>query len=393
MKILLLQILIILTLCIYSCSKEEQIPEPTLIDISGSVQKGPFLNGTSIMISVLDSNLIQTGKVFNSQIFDNNGNFEINGIEISSNYIELKADGFYFNEIKNESSASQLTLYTLADITNNKTLNVNVLSNLEKRRVEYLISEGAGFYEAKKQAQSEILKIFEINEPDISESEKLDITKTGEGNATLLAVSAILQGYLTVPELSELLANLSSDLHEDGELNDEALGEILIKNAKTLKTEEIRKNLESKYESLGNGISVPNFEKYVNQFIDSTDFKIPGLIEYPENGSYGSNLLYKDKTEYSPGVYSLCAVLSEGTLLKVKIQGRGWYYPVSQDWSGWVKSKWDSEDNSRTFTAKKTGLIDLLIELSSESLPNTIKIYICENNEIEPSWIKEINIK
>ena len=391
MKKNLIPPILILTLYMFSCNNLDQ--EPIIKDINGFVQKGPFTNGTSITISELNTDLSQTGKNFTTQIVDNNGNFEIKNIELSSNFVELKADGFYFNEIKNENSSAQLTLFALAEITNTSTLNVNVLSNLEKSRVEYLISNGSSFKDAKKQAQSEILKIFEINNSGIAESENLDITKTGEGNAILLAISAILQGYLSVGELSELLANIATDVREDGEINTEAIGSILIKNAKTIKTEEIRKNLENKYLQISGDIEFPDFEKYINQFIENTDFKLPELIEYPENGGHGSNLLFKDKTDYLQGNYSLCAVLAEGTELKVKIQGEGWYYSVSQDWSGWIKSYWDIEDNSRTFTAKKTGQIDLEIELRPDTLPFKIKIYVYENNEIEPTWTKEINVK
>lgn len=381
---------IILILFMFSCNDKEH--EPTLKDINGFIQKGPFLNGTSITISELNSDLSQTGKQFSTQILDNKGDFEIKNIELSSNYVELNADGFYFNEIENESSSAQLTLFALADITNKSTLNVNVLSSLEKSRVEYLISNGSSFNEAKKQAQSEILKIFEISKSDISVSENLDISKTGEENAILLAVSVILQGYLSVAELSELLANISVDIREDGEINTEALGQILLKNAKTLKTEEIRGNLEIRYKNMGVNVEIPEFEKYVNQFIDNTDFVLPELFEYPENGKYGTNLLFKDKTEYVQGKYSLCAILAEGTSLKVKIQGKNWLYPVSQDWSGWEKSSWNLEDDSRTFTSKKTGQIDLEINLSSESSPTITKLYIYENNEIEPTWTKEIRV-
>jgi hypothetical protein len=76
-----------------------------------------------------------------------------------------------------------------------KSLNVNVLSTLEKGRVEYLFSNGTGFSEAKKQAQSEILSIVEIDETSISESELLDISKSGDNNAVSLDVSCLPNKY------------------------------------------------------------------------------------------------------------------------------------------------------------------------------------------------------
>ena len=104
--------------------------------LSGFIQKGPFLNGTSISVFELNNDFSQTGKVFNSQIKDNQGTFELTNLQLSSPYVEIKANGFYFNEISGAVSNSQITLYALADITNINSLNVNVVSTLEKSRVE-----------------------------------------------------------------------------------------------------------------------------------------------------------------------------------------------------------------------------------------------------------------
>ncbi|HBL76525.1 MAG: hypothetical protein A2W90_00450 [Bacteroidetes bacterium GWF2_42_66] len=372
-----------------SCDNDNE-PGFVFENINGFVQKGPYLNGTSITISELTSDLTSTGKNFTSQILDNKGNFEIKNVELTSQYVELKADGFYFNEVLNENSSAQLTLFAISDISNKSSLNVNILSNIEKSRVSYLVSNGIRFSDAKNQAQKEILSIFEINREDILESEQLDITKSGDDHAILLAVSVILQGYLSVPDLSELLANMSTDIREDGVLNSQSIGSTLINNAKTIQLDAIRQNLESRYEEMGLNITIPDFEKYVNQFIENTDFVFTGFIAYPQNGAYGTNLLDKNRTEYSAGYHSLNAILPNGTSLKVKIQGKNWFYPVSQDWSGWEKSDWNDADNSRTFTSKKTGEIDLKIRLEADTTSAMIKIYVHENGDIEPTWTKEI---
>jgi len=60
---------------------------PVSIDvIGGHVQKGPFLNGTSLSIYELNENLNQTGRSFNTQITDNSGTFSIQDIELASQY-------------------------------------------------------------------------------------------------------------------------------------------------------------------------------------------------------------------------------------------------------------------------------------------------------------------
>lgn len=398
LKLLQIFVLILITI---SCENDKD--NKTILSfekVSGYVQKGPFLNGTAITISELSTDLVPTGKNFSSQILDNKGTFEIKNVNLTSQYIELKADGFYFNEVANDNSTSQLTLFALSDITEKSSLNVNVLSNLEKSRVEYLISNGSDFANAKKQAQSEILSIFGISKSDIAESELLDITKPGDDNAILLAISVILQGYLSVSDLSELIANISTDIREDGVLNSQVLGSTLINNAKTLKLDKIRENLENRYETLGLEVTISDFEKYVTHFIESTDFEFTGGIKYPETGNFGINILDKEKTDYVSGTYSMKAVLPEGTSLKVKILGEfHWYYPAFQTETGWNRSAWNNDDKSRTFTSTRTGEIDFEIMLESfqddsiNTYTNKINIEVYENNADNPTWEKEIKIE
>jgi hypothetical protein len=399
MKPFNLFLIIVLIGISFSCKKDTDV-NLTFDKINGYVQKGPYLNGTAIDISELSVDLTPTGKIFSSQIVDNKGTFEIKNVVLSSEFVELEANGFYFDEVKNSNSTAPLTLLALSDLTDKTSLNINVLSSLEKRRVEYLIGSGKSFSEAKKQAQAEILNIFEMEKADMIESELLDISQSGDDNAMLLAVSVILQGYLSVSELSELLANISTDIREDGLLDSGTLGSILINNAKTLKLGEIRSNLESRYESLGLNVTIPDFEKYVNQFIENTGFEYTGGIKYPESGKFGVNILDRNKTVYPAGNYSMKAILPEGTNLKVKIIDRDhWAYPAFQVETGWNPSSWNSIDNSRAFTSTRSGDIDFEIRLmkientSEYTYPNKIDIEVYEDGVDVPTWVKEIKIE
>lgn len=386
--------LAVIMLMFFSCGEDNDMePKLNFEKIDGFVQKGPYLNGTTISIAELNNDLSPSGKIFTSQILDNKGSFEIKNVELTSQYVELMADGFYFNEVKNANSSARLTLLALSDLSNKSSLNVNVLSSLEKNRVYYLISQGESFSDAKKKAQHEILSIFEIDKEEIGESEQLDISKPGDDNAILLAVSVILQGYLSVSELSELLANISTDIREDGQLNSQAIGSTLINNAKTIDLAAIRSMLKSRYELLGLNISVPDFESYVNQFIENTDFEFTGFIEYPATGKHGKNILDREESNYTSGTYSMKAVLPEGTNLKVKVGGPNWYFPVFQDNTGWEYSDFNDSDNSRIFTATRTGEIDfeILLESHHDSTgTNTINLHVYENDDLEPTWAKEI---
>jgi hypothetical protein len=327
----------------FSCNTIENIepiikpqPEPIVKEsISGFVQKGPFAIGTAITVAELDSTLTQSGRNFNTQITNNNGNFKINNIVLNNNIVEIKADGFYFNEVRGINSENRLTLYSLSDLTVKNTINVNVLSYLEKPRIECLVGNGKSFSEAKKQAQKEVLEIFEVEKDNIVNSEQLDISKVGEDNAVLLAVSVILQGKRTVAELSELLAKISLDIREDGILNDKNCGSELINHAKLVNLNATRSNIESKYFKMGQKDSIPDFEKVITNFIDNTDFEYTLKIEYPRSGKYGISLLSLEdgETIASFKQYSLKALMPEGFNLKVRIKqtsdnlnGGNWFY-------------------------------------------------------------------
>ena len=68
------------------------------------------------------------------------------------------------------------------------------------------MDSGLTFAAAKTQAQTEILSFFNIDNVTLGNSETLDISKSGDGNAVLLAISAMLQSDKTEAELTELLS-------------------------------------------------------------------------------------------------------------------------------------------------------------------------------------------
>lgn len=260
-------LVIISTLFFAGCEKDKSIVKTK---VSGLVQKGPFINGTSINMYELNSSLAQTGKVFSTQIVNNTGSFEITNINLSSAYVEFSANGYYFDEVKGAITPSQVNLFALSDLTDISTVNVNLMTHLEKSRVENLVAGGKSFAAAKTDAQKEILAIFGFSLPEMDDSESLDITKNSEQNAILLAVSLILQGNLNTGKFTELLANIVNDIKTDGTLNSEALLSTLRTNAQSLDLNQVRTNLVNRYAEIGLSASIPDFEKYVTQFLGFT---------------------------------------------------------------------------------------------------------------------------
>ncbi len=365
----------------------------TPVKVSGVVQKGPFLNGTAVTIYELDENLNPSGRTYNVQT-NTIGAFESPNIVLASNYVGLKADGYYFNEVTGVVSAAPITLYALVDLTDKSTVNVNIMTHLERERVKVLVAKGSTFADAKKQAQKEIFQIFEINTDDAAASETLDLSRYGSNNDVLLAISAVLQGNRTEAELSELLANIVSDLKENGTLTNAANGSALINSAKYLDAVKVESNLDNRYKTLGVSATIPDIVNIINNFISKTTFQLTEYITYPANGTYGLNLLDKNNTvypvyDYSTGPYiSLAAVLPEGHTLKVKISGVGkdnWYYSPL-DGTGWQWGDYDYFTHSRTFTSTQTGSLDLKLIFTG----GQVTVDVWENGSDSPTWTKTI---
>ena len=109
---------------------------------------------------------------------------------------------------------------------------------------------------------------------------------------------------------------------EDGELNSSVLGTDLINHARLLNMPKIRENLEYRYEELGVTATIPDFEKYVKLFQDSSDFEFTSSIEYPEYSDYGENILFNGKSNFKTNHdYSLAANLPVGVSLKIILKG------------------------------------------------------------------------
>ena len=396
----LLRIFFIFTLAFVSCKKDDKETVTTFEKdkISGSSQKGPFLNGSALTVLELNAyDFSQTGQSFNTQILDNLGSFEIANLSLVSPYAKLKADGFYFNEITNANSIAPISLYALSDLSNKSSVNVNLLTTLEASRMEYLLSNGTSFANAKTQAQTEVLNMFFIQKPGMPESELLDISQDGDNNAVLLAMSLILQGYRTEAELSQLIGDISTDIRTDGVLNSPALGSALINDAKLFNLPAIRSNIENKYVSLGVTTVISNFEQYITQFIDSCNYTFTNYITYPSSGIYGVNILNETDSVFSisgaPLDFSCAANLPAGTSLKIihtgNLLGFG-YWLGSLD--GWTDFGTDSTMVTRTFLSNRTGLINGRFNYGG-GFGSSFQIFFYENGSLTPTRIKNIYIQ
>lgn len=368
------------------------------VAIEGKAQKGPFINGSAILVTELDESFNPTGRLFTTEIADNTGSFSINNLSLVSQNITLRVDGFYFNEVCGEQSIAPITLQGISSLDNTSAVNLNVLTHLEKRRTEYLMENGMDFIPAKFQAQGEILTILNINFGEgIDYSERLDISGNTQGDAILIAVSSIFQGFRTESEFSGIMADFISDIRTDGTLDNSAIAASLLAHAKLLDVEAITSYIEDRYSSLGIEVTVPDFGIYIDNFIASTTFiDTDSVITYQENGVNGINILNKELSSINSGAFvSLAARLPVECIdLKVKIsatngtncQGGCWVYDLSSV-QNWSTGSYNQADNSQEFISTDTNLDLGMIFENGEYL-----IQYFENNTALPTFSRVLQV-
>ncbi len=270
--------------------------EGTDLDNQGFIQKGPFIKGSQIIVQELDSKLSPTGRTYQFQTTDDFGSFRITS-RITSPYIEIIAQGYYYDEVRGELSASMLTLRALSEVSVGLKMNVNVLTTLEKERIRHLmLNKGKSFAEARTQAEEEILDAFRIPEDKregMSRFADMDIRDQGDGNAVLLAISCQLQGTNTVAQLSEFMTRISDDLANDGSLDDQGVIDRLKNTAMSLDPISIRTNLEARYRDLGLNINVPVFEDFIDTDGDGVINKYDYSLESPSGTTNSSKPVFR----------------------------------------------------------------------------------------------------
>lgn len=298
----------------------------TLIEVkkklfTGSVEKGPYVMGSSVTIYELDEELSQTGKAFSTTIVDEKGLFEQRNLHLSSQYVELKADGYYFNEVAGVVSGSPLTLYALADINDVDNINVNILTTIERRRILQLVSrENMSFADARSKAHSEVLKIFGITDNQVGASEQMSL----DSDALLLAVSAVIQGYRPTSEVGALLAALSDDLYSDGTIDTPSLISQLLTGVIYIDASALVENLRKRY--LQVNYSIAEVEMWLD-IIRKVPHEQIELIEYPlEVNGYKNALnpevdrLFALETYAEPFNFVLASNTPKGVKLSVELR-------------------------------------------------------------------------
>lgn len=210
--------------------------------LSGAVQKGPFVEGSSVVLreTSAEGNLEPTGKEFNTTVINDKGDFEFDSLDLESPYALLSAEGHYIRDVSGERSACVLHLNAITNMEKRITANINLLTHFEYKRVLKLVKDGVPFAQAKKQAAAEVLAAFGVYIP-VNSAEDLNIFSTSAADMALYHISIFVDTrdfiipwngegneweYRMDPAntdcgmLQDYVDGYADDLEEDGTLSD-----------------------------------------------------------------------------------------------------------------------------------------------------------------------------
>ena len=100
--------------------------------VAGVAEKGPFLHGTSVTVTELDSlkRLADSERVHRTCITSGNGSYAFDAFDLVSPYVRVEVNGYYKNELTGGLSSELVTLLNITDLTDHDSVNVNMLTHI-----------------------------------------------------------------------------------------------------------------------------------------------------------------------------------------------------------------------------------------------------------------------
>ncbi len=248
----------------------------TQVMLRGTVEKGPFVTGSTVTVGVLDAaTLAPNGMSYTTSTASDLGEFAL--LLPTPAPIQIEASGFYFNEAVGALSTAPIVLRALYAPGPGPTqsAHVNMITHLTGERVRTLVSGGAAFDDAVTQAETELQTELGITEPSFDpHASGVDLTIAGgdtDANAYLFGVSAVLAytALLRTPgsadaNLQELLNVMTLDLQSDGTLTASVVSEIHAALLQ-LSTSTVESTFAARLSAVGSSASVPDLDRVVDQ--------------------------------------------------------------------------------------------------------------------------------
>ena len=257
-----------LALAIVACEKtpDGESNTPRNLNLSGYAQKGQFVKGSQVTAFAVGNDLVATGESFPANISDDLGAFGITS-KTAAPYFDLRAEGYYFNEMEGAVSTSPLYLEAFVKADDTKA-NINLLTTAIRPRVKKLIKDGKSYADAVSQAQKELLNAIGFT-GTAGNFDDMDITGTTDADGMLLAFACMVQRSRSAAEVTTLIQEIASDLESKGALTSSTIEKITSK-ATGINPFTVIENLAKYYKEKNLSVNtVPSFWRYLNPSYDA----------------------------------------------------------------------------------------------------------------------------
>ncbi len=248
---------VVIVLAIMACEKNPSKIFKGTYKVSGTVEKCPFVQGSTINMQTMDETLHATGKVFMETIKDDAGSFDFGSQEFDTPYAKITATGYFFNEVKGVLSQGMISLNTLVDLSDKSSVNVNLLTHLKSQRIQKLIESGNTFKVAASQAQLELMSAFGLQKYAGKDVSQFSIMSGTDEAAALIAVSSLIQVDRSEADMTEFISKLTNDFGVNGTFSKESKEALSLgRNKLKGQLSNIANNIVTRYRDLGKTITV-----------------------------------------------------------------------------------------------------------------------------------------
>ena len=312
------------------------------LDVAGVSQKGPFVKGSAVTVQGIDCKTMKfKEEIFEGSVKNDMGEFVVENVNLSTTCAVVEVTGEYRSEMTGKKVSDKLTLRALTNLKDRTHVNVNLLTNLEYERVMYYVTKkGKTFDEAKELAESEVLAAFGMA-GESTDFEDLDIFGTSDADATLLAISVLMQGDADVKTLTERLDKFNDSFAKSGKWNDDDTKKAIIDWIANAVAKAVMDSIRKNMENWGFANEVPDFEKAIEMFgadstmTDSRDGQTYKTVKIGEQVWMAENLnfkvdgsyCYNDSAEYCAKygrLYEWSAAMDACP--------SGWHLPDTAEW-------------------------------------------------------------
>lgn len=290
-------------------------PQKKEITIVGSVEKGPFVIGSTVTINILNENGENTDSTIVTKTTDDLGNFEFK--VPAGSIIEISASGYYRNEITGGLSEGELTLRSIyqASEVEKQNANVNLLTHLTSNRVLELIKAGeSSFEEAIQRAEQEFTTNFKnvISSSSNANFASLSIYKdeNAEASAYLLALSSMFYQHAintaksnqtsADAELTVALNELESDFGTDGKVDHQDVLTAIKETQKLIDPSQVQQNLFD-WVTGKEQYAVPDINEFLDTDLDGiannkdNDDDNDGIADEDDSSPHLADFIVEDK--------------------------------------------------------------------------------------------------